>query len=340
MPFRAAVRAAFAVALLFFSASPSAAQIYEVIGTRAQGMGGAFVAVADDASATWWNPAGLAAGAYFSGIIEQGSVTEPEDHRPQGPAWESETRSFALVYPALGLSYYRLRINEIAPASSTEAAAPDRQDQGAVGVSLRSLALSQYGVTVGQSIGTHLVIASTLRLLRGGAALSAGTTADDPLDAASELDVSTESEGDLDLGAMATFGRTKLGVAVKHVREPAFGEGTTRFVLKRQGRAGLAIVDIPAGPFTVTAAADADLAKTATAFGDAQHVAAGGEVWMFGRRVGVRGGVSVNAVGERVSSTSAGASLAPRAGLFLDGAVTMGSDKSRKGWMLGLRASF
>jgi hypothetical protein len=29
------------------------------IGPRAMGMGGAFAAVADDASAVWWNPAGL-----------------------------------------------------------------------------------------------------------------------------------------------------------------------------------------------------------------------------------------------------------------------------------------
>ena len=28
-------------------------------------MGGAFVAVADDSTATWWNPAGQAAGAFF-----------------------------------------------------------------------------------------------------------------------------------------------------------------------------------------------------------------------------------------------------------------------------------
>ena len=35
-------------------------------GSRAAGMGGAFVAVADDASAVYWNPAGFAAGSFFS----------------------------------------------------------------------------------------------------------------------------------------------------------------------------------------------------------------------------------------------------------------------------------
>ena len=35
------------------------AQPYESLGVRALGMGGAFVAVADDATAAYWNPAGL-----------------------------------------------------------------------------------------------------------------------------------------------------------------------------------------------------------------------------------------------------------------------------------------
>ena len=37
----------------------ASAQFIEAVGVRALGMGGAFVAVANDSSATWWNPAGL-----------------------------------------------------------------------------------------------------------------------------------------------------------------------------------------------------------------------------------------------------------------------------------------
>ncbi len=54
------------VAIIAFAsalARPASAQIYETVGIRAQGMAGAFVAVADDSTATWWNPAGLATGA-------------------------------------------------------------------------------------------------------------------------------------------------------------------------------------------------------------------------------------------------------------------------------------
>src|SRR5881398_1203079 len=56
------------------------AQSFELVGIRAQGMGGAFVAVADDASATWWNPAGLASGAYFNVLW---STTVPASRRRQ-----------------------------------------------------------------------------------------------------------------------------------------------------------------------------------------------------------------------------------------------------------------
>ena len=45
-------------------AAPAGAQIVESVGSRALGMGGAFVAVASDSTATWWNPAGLAAGPF------------------------------------------------------------------------------------------------------------------------------------------------------------------------------------------------------------------------------------------------------------------------------------
>jgi hypothetical protein len=329
-------RTAFAAGALAGTVLPANAQIYEIVGTRAQGMAGAFVAVVDDATATWWNPAGLATGAYFSSVLERGRTTEPGETGPGGPAWRGDTNAYAVIFPALGLSYYRLRISEIAPAASTADAAPDRQDQGTTGTGLRSWATSQFGMSVGQSLGNHLVIASTLKLVRGGLALSFGAAAGDSLDAAADLDVSMETEADLDLGAMASFGHTRLGLAIKHARQPAFGEGPNRLVLRRQVRAGVAFV----ARGTVTVAVDADLSKTATAFGDARHVAAGAEAWLLRRRIGLRGGVSANTAGETSASTSTGLSLAVRSGTFVDAALTVGSDRSREGWNLGLRVTF
>jgi hypothetical protein len=95
------------------------------------------------------------------------------------------------------------------------------------------------------------------------------------------------------------------------------------------------------GPVSgVTFGLDADLTKTPTAFGDARHVAAGLEVWLLANRVGLRGGVSANTVGEASTSSSVGGSLAARQGLYLEGAATFGSDRSREGWLVGLRLTY
>jgi hypothetical protein len=77
----------------------STAQPFETIGVRALGMGGAFVAVADDASAIWWNPAGLATGGIFSMAVDYESL---DDDR-------SATGIFTAT-PPLGLGYVRTRL--------------------------------------------------------------------------------------------------------------------------------------------------------------------------------------------------------------------------------------
>ena len=86
------------------------AQSTESVGTRAQGMGGAFVGVADDASAVYWNPAGLAGGAYFSLVLDGNTARSVPDAEPEGA-----NRSgwlLALSMPALGLSYTRLQTHD------------------------------------------------------------------------------------------------------------------------------------------------------------------------------------------------------------------------------------
>ncbi len=49
-----------AAAVTIFAAGMACGGEWQIIGTRAQGMGGAHVAVASDATASYWNPAGLA----------------------------------------------------------------------------------------------------------------------------------------------------------------------------------------------------------------------------------------------------------------------------------------
>jgi hypothetical protein len=315
--------------------------MYELVGTRAQGMAGAFVAVADDATATWWNPAGVATGAYFSLLFERATLSEPATPLASEPAWTGRASALAVSFPALALSYYRVRISEAVLAGSTEGGDPGRQQEGAAGLGVRALAVSQYGATVGQSLGGHVIFASTLKLVRAGTVGSFETGPGDPLDRAADLDVDIETRSDLDVGVMASLGTVRLGLSVRNLREPEFGEGAERLRLARQARGGVAWVSGPRGPLNaLTAALDVDLTTTSTAVGDVKHVAAGLEAWMLARHLGVRAGVSSNRIGAEGSSASVGVSLGLGSGLFLDGALTTGSDRSRQGWALGGRVAF
>jgi hypothetical protein len=316
------------------------AQVYESVGTRAQGMAGAFVAVADDATATWWNPAGLASGAYFSGVIERGALNDPGTPSNAGPARRDAASGLAITVPSLGLSYYHLQVGEVRPLSSPiGGTGAVRQDDGAASVELRTLSLNRFGVTIGQSFTPHFVIASTLALLRGGVSGSTEAAGPSAVDDAINLDVTNETHGDIDLGAMVKAGVLRLGVNVKHMTQPTFGTGTSSMTLARQARAGIALETHAAGaPFTVSG--DVDLSKTPTVNGDAQHIAAGIEAWLANRRIGARGGVSANLVGEKRTSASSGLSLAFKTGLYVDGALTYGSDTTRSGWSVTLRATY
>jgi hypothetical protein len=330
---------------LLLAATPAAAQMYELVGNRAQGMGGAFVAVADDATATWWNPAGLATGATVSVVYDRATNEAPRAANPDGPAWLGESNGFSLATPAMGLSYYRLRISEIRPVSTNGTGASDRQEDGAADLDLRTLALNEFGLTIGQSLGGQVVVGSTLKLIRAGqsVALPVGQgSARDRLDEASSAEVDHEFETDLDIGVMAVVSRLRLGLSVKHVREPEFGDGATAVTLERQARAGIALIGGGGGALTaITLAADADLTRLPTVLGDVRHISGGAEAWLFEKRVGLRGGISANTIGETRRSTSLGLSLGGRSGgYYVDGFITRGSDESREGWGLSVRVSY
>src|SRR5262245_55707491 len=295
---------------LIAAATPASAQLYESVGIRAQGLGGAFVAVADDATATWWNAAGLATGPFFDALVEYDRL-RPSDQ-------QQKTIGVAVTFPALGISYYHLPINQMRASTSTGMSATDRQESrqepGGLGV---------YGLTVGQSLGAHLVVASTLKLERAG-----------------------ETERDLDVGAMARFGIVQLGVSVKNVRQAEFDTDDGVLELDRQARAGIAILGQSAGWINaMTLAADADLTTTTTIVGgETRHVAGGLEVWIFHRKVGLRAGASTNTVGAKGSSASGGFSAAVMSGTsvktYVDAQYTNGSDRTRRSWGLALRLSF
>jgi hypothetical protein len=213
----------------------------------------------------------------------------------------------------------------------------DRKDEGAVGPAIRSVAVSQYGMTVGQSVSDGFVVATTFKLLRGGQIHV--QPASGGLSAADALDVSVSTKFDMDVGIMAALGPLRVGGILRNVTRPEFGGDGGDFRLDRKARVGAALVRDRL-PVPVNLAVDVDLNETETLMGEVRHTAAGVEAYVWERRVGVRGGVSVNTAGAGGTSASGGLSVMLQSGLYAEGAITRGSDPSREGWSLGLNVTF
>jgi hypothetical protein len=200
--------------------------------------------------------------------------------------------------------------------------------------------MSQYGATFAQSSGGGLIIATTVKLMRGGSATVIDTGVPGAIARGEELDAGSDTDLDVDVGVMASFGRGRIGMTVKHLREPAFGDKNTRVKLDREARTGVALTTGRVGPIdSITLAADADVTTQTTVMGEVRHAAGGAEAWLFGKRVGLRGGLTRNTVGDKKTDRSLGLTVGT-AGLYLDGALTSSADASRDGWKLGLRVTF
>ena len=330
--------------LCLLVAIPAHSQIVETIGSRALGMGGAFVAVASDSSATWWNPAGLAAGpfvdvAWGKGLIEANDDLPAARHRP---SWA------ALGTPPVGLSVYRFRITDIQPFTPTEGISDDRQDSH-VGARLRSLSATQLGVTLVRTVTQGVHVGTTLKYVRGTVRVGQGGTLTGPselLDSGESLDGgATESRFDLDLGILGVAGPFRIGALVRNVREPEFGSATlvpslpdATVRLPRQVRIGIAL-DADAGAKRPLVALDGDIRPYDTPTGARQVVALGAEQWFLGQRFGIRAGGRLNTRGARERVATVGATVALRGGLLLDGHAA-GGGAGEQGWGLAARVSF
>lgn len=324
--------------LLTIGVSPAAAQPFEAVGPRALGMGGAFVAVANDSSATWWNPAGLATGPFVDIALTR-ATGESGDRLP---ASRTGLWSFSLGTPPLGVSYYRLRITDIRADSPTAPAEAGREDRAA-GVGIRSLSVSQFGATVLHTITTGVTAGATVKYLRGTArvrdldATDGAAGISELLDEGDDLsDGDGEGALDVDLGLLAAIGAVRFGVTARNLREPRFGDRR----LERQVRAGAAFDGAAAGRLPVTVSLDVDLRRYAAATGARRVIAFGGEHWVRSQRIALRGGARFNTVGEQDRTVTAGASVAVRAALFVDGYGAVGSDTGESGWGVAARVSF
>jgi hypothetical protein len=298
-----------AILLLFSSPTLLSAQApLETAGTRALGMGGAFVGVADDSSAPYWNPAGLSTLRFFDASLERTEV-----------GWV-DTTQFAVALPVLAFSYTRQHFED--PDVSIAELTASRQDRRIETVA-RTFRVQHFGLTLVQSLGDAVVVGSTLRLVRGGAG-------------------EARNRFDADIGVLATIGRLRLGLAVRNLTEPEFDAGSTRpWEIERHARIGASFGGEPArGQRPWAAAVDADLTRTAVPGGERRSLAAGAERWSANRRFALRGGGRVQTVGDLRPAASGGASVAIRSGVLIETQATGGSDAADRGWSVAARLTF
>ena len=297
-------------------------QTIEAVGSRALGMGGAFVAVASDSTATWWNPAGLAAGPAMDLALAGASTKVTNGGEP----WRQKAAWLSLGLPPLGISYYRFRITDIQPFGPIAGGSPDRQERGAE-VPVRSLSASQLGVTLVQTLIPGVHAGTTLKYVRGGLRDAAS----------SDRSAAVDGRLDLDIGVLAVADALRFGVLVRNVREPEFGKGAR---LPRQVRVGVAFDQATTNGVPVVVALDADLRRYDGLSRARRAVAVGAERWFRARRFGVRAGARFNTLGERERSLTAGGSWAIQPGIYLDGHAVGGGTADERGWGLAGRVSF
>jgi hypothetical protein len=310
-------------------------------------MGGAFVALADDATAVWWNPAGVATVGIFDAVLEGGRASvDPEGDEATGDrgAWRAAPFSVSVALPMLAFSYTRLHVRSL-EAPATAAVEPGRQEGAAAGIA-RVLRTDRADVTLVQSIADVFVVGTTLGVVRGGTAsvsAVADGTVDEALDRAGDLETDGLNRFEAHVGALAFVGPLRLGVVARNLNEPAFDDPAGgRVELSRQVRAGVAYGG--GGPAYTrrpwNVAVDADLVTVHGPDGPRRAVAAGVERWWADDRVALRGGARLQTVGDARPQASGGASVALWRGFYIEGQVTGGADATTAGWSLAARFTY
>jgi hypothetical protein len=322
---------------LSFTPRHLSAQNIEAVGSRALGMGGAFVAVANDSSATWWNPAGLAPGPFLD-IAVGGAATDIDGSLP---ARSERGIWIAVTTPPIGFSYYRLNIRDIGQIRTIGPAVGGREDRR-VAVQDWSLSASQFGATLVHTVVSGVHVGTTLKYVRAKG-LEGEVTGPETATVSEWLDQADGSVGgdvhndfDLDLGVIAVRGPVRLGGVVRNLLEVDLGA----VKIPRQARIGAAFDASEVGARALLVSADVDVLAYETPFGDRRVVAVGSEGWVFGRRLGIRAGARFNTTGAEEQAYTAGASVAVRSGMFVDGHVVFGGADDESGWGITARASF
>ncbi len=313
-----------AASVLSFAATCAGAQSLESVGVRAAGMAGAFVAVASDSSAIWWNPGALPAGSFVDASI--GHMTASDTGEGSEASARATTLAFAL--PMAGLHLARYDVAGAAPA------------RGHIGAARASV--TQAGVTLVQSVVSGLHIGGTLKYLHAtsSAELRIGS-AFGAVNRARALDLETgHGAWDADLGVVAVHRAWRVGLVARQLGAPTFDAGGTSIRLGRQARVGLAYDAAASKGPAVVVSADADLTSTSGPDGSRRDVAVGVERWIREGRIGVRGGFRASTEGEARPVGALGASVLVKSGMFLEISGASGARGGRASWGASARVAF
>jgi hypothetical protein len=283
------------------------------VGTRASGMAGAFVAVADDATAVYWNPAGVATGSIVSVVLDAGRFQLGASRLQSAEDQEDTSAMVALSATSFGLAYYRLGTY----VTSAEPAVSGHDSREEVGHSVHALTTNTLGVSLVQSIGHNIVVGVTPKFVWAAGA----------------------RKGDVDAGVMVWVNHVRFGVVGRNLTTPEFGDDSSPFELNREVRVGGAWGSGWTGISRVIVAVDGDVMSRPTPDGDRRDVAAGLETWWMNQRLGLRGGVRRSTIGDARAAVAAGISAGLKPGMLWEAHVVRGREDEFS-WSVGVRMTF
>ena len=290
--------------MMMLTAATSASAQTEApsVGVRAAGMGGAFTAVADDASAAFWNPAGFASGSYFS-LVADANVLD----RRSGLL-------IALGTPPLGISYYRTAIAEVKNGRNT-------------------LVAHHAGVSLVQSLGGRLAVGTTLKLVHGVASPSGGAGI-----STNKFDADV---GVMATGSLAQLGLTVRNLLQPELKTSAGAIRLDRIVRAgvsvhaTQGTTVAADLDLTTA--TTPRGDWRDAAIGIEAHPRSKAWVRGGMHWNMSR---LRGSTASAGQAGAAPIGSVGGSYAVYGSTRADAQVSFGSASGDRGWGVGLRMVF